>query len=278
MVMVVRYGELALKGKNRALFERKLVENIVDCMKRNNVSYESIERPRGRILINVRQNVKELEYVFGITSFSQAIRTPAKVQDIEEGILSLVKSRNFNSFRISARRLTKSTAEGSPELNRILGAFVVGKTGKKVRLENPDIDIGIEIMNQYAYIFTERAEGAGGLPLGVEGRVVCLIRNDADVLAAFLMMKRGCFITPVGFSDFDLSLLEKYSYGQGIRLIMIKNIKQIDEVAAGKKAKAIVTGDTLESFNRMNAKHMVLMPLIAFSDEMIEEELRCLRT
>jgi tRNA uracil 4-sulfurtransferase len=272
MTIIVRYGEIALKGKNRISFEMKLVSNIADCLKKNNIAYSGIERRQGRIIIHTNAPALPLKKVFGITSFSDAVKTNADIHDISEGILSLTHHKKFNTFRISSRRITKTIVQNSAELNNQLGSFIVEKTGKKVKLEKPDLDLGVEIIGDFAYLFTDRVESFGGLPLGIEGRIAVLVASDADVLAALLMMKRGCGITLINNSGVDAGIIDKYSYGEKVEILA--DMKYIHN----KKILGIVTGDTLEKFNKLETNLMQLTPLIAYDEERIESELKCFQT
>ncbi|HHI04210.1 MAG TPA: tRNA 4-thiouridine(8) synthase ThiI, partial [Candidatus Woesearchaeota archaeon] len=72
-VVVIRYSEIGLKGNNRIIFEKKLINNIKDCLKKNKIKYDKIQRLRGRIIIFAEQKLDCLKYVFGISSFSPAL-------------------------------------------------------------------------------------------------------------------------------------------------------------------------------------------------------------
>ncbi|MBU4284488.1 MAG: hypothetical protein KJ968_05240 [Nanoarchaeota archaeon] len=264
-VVIVRYSEIGLKGNNRIVFERKLIDNIKDCLKKNKINYEKIQRPRGRIIIFTDQKLDCLKYVFGISSFSSALVLEPEIKEIEKAVSKLAENKKFKTFRISAQRLNKDFSLTSPEIEKRIGSFVCENLNKKVSLKEFDLEIGIEILD-YAYVFIERVKGLNGLPVGIEGKAVSLIENKNSLLASLLMMKRGCFVIPVSLKKIDIDLIKKFAYGFEPELIIIKNIKEIDKIAKEHDAKAVVVGQTLESFKELKLKAMVLRPLIGFNE------------
>ncbi len=243
-VVILRYSEIGLKGNNRIVFEKKLIDNIRDCLKKNKVKYKKIERLRGRIIIFTEQKLDCLKYVFGISSFSSALVVEPEIKEIEKAIESIIKDRKFKTFRVSAQRLNKDFSLTSPEIERTIGSFVCEKLNKKVSLKNFDLEIGIEILD-YAYVFTERIKGLNGLPVDIEGKVVSLIENKNSLLASLLMMKRGCLVIPVSLKKTDISLIKKFAYGFEPELIIIKNPDELDNMAEEHDARAVVIGQTL---------------------------------
>ncbi len=249
-VVILRYSEIGLKGNNRIVFEKKLIDNIRDCLKKNKVKYKKIERLRGRIIIFTEQKLDCLKYVFGISSFSSALVVEPEIKEIEKAIESIIKDRKFKTFRVSAQRLNKDFSLTSPEIERTIGSFVCEKLNKKVSLKNFDLEIGIEILD-YAYVFIERIKGLNGLPVGIEGKVVSLIENKNSLLASLLMMKRGCLVIPVSLKKTDISLIKKFAYGFEPELIIIKNPDELDNMAEEHDARAVVIGQTLETFKEL---------------------------
>ena len=262
-VVVIRYSEIGLKGNNRIVFEKKLIDNIKSCLKKNNVKYEKIQRLRGRIIIFTEQELNCLKYVFGVSSFSHALVLEPDINEIEKAVSKLAENKKFKTFRVSAQRLNKNFSLTSPEIERTIGSFVCEKLNKKVSLKNFDLEVGIEILDK-AYVFIERIKGLNGLPVGIEGKVICLIENKNSLLASLLMMKRGCYVIPVSMKKTDISLIKKYAYGFEPKLIIIKNIEELDGIAKEHDAKAVVVGQTLEKFKELKIKTVVLRPLIGF--------------
>ncbi|MDP2908516.1 MAG: THUMP domain-containing protein [Nanoarchaeota archaeon] len=250
----VRYHEIALKGKNRAFFERKLAENIRVCLKRNRVLFDRIRRPRGRIIVHTREDCSALKYVFGISSFSRAVELEADIDKIKDIALHFYTK---GSFKVSAQRSDKRFSLSSQQINEDVGRFIIGKTGAKVDLESPDVDIGVEIFDGNAYVFTERTDGLSGLPIGTAGKVAVLLESDKSIVSAFLMLKRGCSVVFVKRKDIDVSVLDKYSYGSKVNVV--------DEIPFD--VKALVANDMMGSVRSYDTKLVVLRPLASFTKE-----------
>jgi len=255
---LVRYNEIALKGDNRGFFERKLAENIKLCLKRNWLKFESVKSPRGRVLIHTREDCSVLKYVFGVSNFSKAVETEQDMGMIKEIILKLY---NKGSFKISAQRSDKRFSLSSQKVNEELGKFLVDKTGAKVDLETPNVDIGVEFFEGKAYVFTERIEGPGGLPIGSAGKVAVLLEDERSIVAGYLMLKRGCSIIFVKKKEIDVSILEKYCYGSKIKIV--------DEIPPD--AKALVVNDMIGKVRNYETRLVVLRPLASFTKEGIKK-------
>lgn len=246
--IIIRYGEIALKGANRADFEKQLVKNIKACLKRNNIAFGGIKRVRGRILVYSNDKCECLAYVFGIVSFSPAVETEAEMEKIRQ---EAVKLYSKGSFKVAAHRLEKLLGT-SIEMNTEIGAFIAENRNAKVDLKNPDVEIGIELFNGKAYVFNKTIKGPGGLPIGVTGKVAVLVEDKNAVKAALLMMKRGCSVILVKKADVDLSEIGKYAYG-----FKLETAGKIP-----KDAGAVVVSETLETLKKRDFKIPVLRPLI----------------
>lgn len=250
--VLCRYGELALKGKNRILFEKKLVNNIKDCFNKNKVNFDKIIRVRGRIIIKSKEDCNCLKNVFGLVSFSRAIETELNFDNIKMSALKLYKKGNF---RISTQRLNKKLM-GSQELNEKIGDVIVNEKKAKVDLSNPDINIGIEIIDK-AYVFNERIRCLGGLPVGVTGLVSLLLQDKNSLKAGYLMLKRGCSLEIINKKKISYGYLKEYSYGCDV-----KEVKEPSE-----NSKALVVNDTLDKIRDYKTKLSVFRPLLSYKND-----------
>jgi tRNA uracil 4-sulfurtransferase len=202
--VVVHYHEISLKGGNRPLFLRHLARNLARATA--DLPPATVTQLPGRILIDLAGHDKpeavrdRIASVFGVANFALAYRAPSTLPAMKAVIARLIDGRAFASFRISARRAFKSYPMTSVELNRELGAFVVGLTSARVDLEHPEMTVHVEVLPGETFIYSERQGGPGGLPVGASGTVAALLSGGIDSpVAAWRMMKRGCRVVFVHF-------------------------------------------------------------------------------
>lgn len=211
-VILVRYGEIALKGPLvRGRMERNLMEAIKWKLRRIiDVEEFSVVKEDGRIFVKIpkirdldslNNYVKELVKTFGVVSASPAIEIDNNIFTISsvsvELVKDLVSKRKVNTFAVRARRV-ESYPITSKDIEKIVGQKIKESLNLSVDLENPDLIIFIEVREKKSYIFTEVVEGPGGLPYGVEGLCISLFSGGADsTLAMWLIAKRGCEILPL---------------------------------------------------------------------------------
>ncbi|MBW6463626.1 MAG: tRNA 4-thiouridine(8) synthase ThiI [Firmicutes bacterium] len=210
-LVMVRYGEIALKGKNRGQFEQQLHRNLKDAVK--DLSGK-VERMHGRFMVsgpdsNLEHMLDRLSRVFGIVSVSPVTEVPLDINAIKQAAIGAVGKRrgNKNSFKIAARRANKNFPYESPELNRVLGECLLeAYPYLTVSLREPDFALAVEIGYSNAYIYLEQIPGPGGLPLGITGRSLLLLSGGIDSPAAgWLAMKRGLNLEALHFHSFPFT-------------------------------------------------------------------------
>jgi len=236
-LVVIRYGEIGLKGKNRPYFVKRLRKNIRKCLQGNDITGE-VRSVGQRVYVRVDQverAVEKLRDVFGIVSLSPAQEVVADIEVIKTEALQVAQRAGLNekrSFRMQSRRADKSFPLISPEINRVVGAHVQKATGAQVDLSaEADLTIGVEVRRGHALVFGQTVAGHGGLPLGTQGRAVALMSGGIDSpVAAWLMMKRGCAVIPIHFRQNEVELakfmdncqvLSRYAYGWDMRPIVL---------------------------------------------------------
>jgi thiamine biosynthesis protein ThiI len=238
-LILVRYGEIALKGRNRTYFFRKLRRNVRLCLKVNGLDGEVWQEGQ-RIYVetdDAEKAVKAVQRVFGIVSLSPIQAVPAEIKAIEAEAVKEAQRAGLDStrtFRVQARRSDKSFPLISPEIERQAAEAIIGATGARPDLsKHADVEIGVEVQPGRALIYGDSIKGPGGLPLSSQGRVVALISSGIDSpVAAWLMMKRGCGVIPVHFSISQsqteqvqaiVKALNRHAYGWELKPIILSH-------------------------------------------------------
>ena len=247
---LVAIGEIFLKGKNRINFERRLIRNIRSKL---NIGPNDLLKFRNRYIIINETNINELSKIFGIIFYVKL--KESKLDQINQAALSLITQEK--TFRISARKsilLNKS----STQINEEVGDYILkNKEGIKVKLEQPEIDIRIEELRNKAYLYkaADIQKGLGGLPLGSSGFIHLRVQDEVkSVVAAFLLMKRGCVVS----LSKDLMLLHKLEQGF--------DIKEREE----KENDISATDETFEEISKENDAKFTLRPLVGYTEKEIE--------
>jgi len=205
--IIAHYQEIVLKGKNRHIFVKKLIENIKYATAGLGVKH--IRHKDGRIILDLSAGAREsiisdrLTKTFGIANLVLTHRISNDVNVFKDEILQHVKGREFNSFRVSTKRGYKGYPLTSMDIDRIVGAHIKEATGAKVNLTNPELTIFIQILSGETYFYVDKIQGPGGLPVGTGGTVVCLLSGGIDSpVAAYRIMRRGCSVVFVHFHSY----------------------------------------------------------------------------
>jgi thiamine biosynthesis protein ThiI len=229
-LILLRYGEIGLKGQNRIYFLRKLRRNVRQCLQANGIQGEVWQEGQ-RLYLETEQveaAIEAVRRVFGIVSLSPVRVVPADLTLIAQEAVEVARRAGVGpeqAFRVRARRADKSFPYTSPAIEREVGGKIVEATGARVDLSTQDaVEIGVEVQRGRALVFGETIAGPGGLPLGSQGRVVALLSSGIDSpVAAWLMMKRGCSVIPVHFSasqaqaeqvETIVAALNRYAHGR----------------------------------------------------------------
>jgi thiamine biosynthesis protein ThiI len=210
--VIIRFGgELWIKKTwTRRLYERRLVRNIKNVLKHHEVAYSEIVRRHSRLFLRTKSAVeaaRRLARIFGISSVSPSLETSSKLEDIIDRSMllagHLLKERN--SFAVKCRRVGDQSYS-SADVCRVVGQRILDDFGEKLGLEvdldRPDVRLGVEVRNDAAFVYSDVIDGAGGMPLGTQPRVVGLLSGGIDsAVACWLVMKRGCPVVPVYFDN-----------------------------------------------------------------------------
>lgn len=195
------YGEIAIKGKNRYIFENKLIANIKNALGKikNNLQPTVFGLREKKIFFeteDAENSVKEtLSHIFGIEWYARVYKVEKDKEKIREFTLEKLNELKVENktIKVETKRADKSLPFTSMELSSEIGAAIVEKFGCKVDLHKPDIKIYIEIMHKNdAFVYFEKIKGAGGLPVGSSGKIIALLSGGIDSpVASWMIMSRG---------------------------------------------------------------------------------------
>jgi len=199
MLFTLAYSEIALKGKNRYLFQNALIRNIKASLPEQKIT---VHRRGGRLLLECENSENVLDVLtntFGIESVSPVISTNPDIDSIRK----ILSGKKFSGkIKVHTKRSDKSFPMESQKVNEIIGQDLV-ELGAKVDLKHPDHTIYIDILKDEALVYFERIKCPGGLPVGSSGRVLSLLSGGIDSpVASLLMMRRGCTIDYIHLHSF----------------------------------------------------------------------------
>ena len=283
--VLLHYHEINLKGNNRGWFENHLHRHVAQLLR--GLEHEGVQRFGARMCIALKSSSPlgeiedRLRRVFGVANFAVTWELPADLEAVCKALPALLQERRFQSFKVDARRATKDFPLNSQQLNEQLGSFVQGLTGAAVRLEKPDMTLYLEIVGKRAFLYFNKTAGAGGLPSGTGGRVLCLLSGGIDSpVASYRLMRRGCQAAFVHFHSFPhttaesiekvrriLAVLSRYQLQASLFLVPFAELQRAivayaptpirvilyrrfmmriaEDLARKSKSLALVTGDSL---------------------------------
>jgi tRNA uracil 4-sulfurtransferase len=207
---IVHYHEIGLKGRNRGFFERRLVRNLEASIE--GCRHNGVEILTGRLVIHTDAEpsaplLDRAARTFGVASLSPCAIVTADIEALKDAALALLAPRTFGTFAIAARRATKELPFTSRDINVELGAAVQRAMAVGVDLRSPDVTVYVEVVGKRAFVYADRIEGPGGLPVGVSGKVVSLLSGGIDSpVATYRVLRRGakailCHFHSAPFTD-----------------------------------------------------------------------------
>ena len=209
-ILLIKNGELALKGLNRRTFEEALMTNLRYRLR--HAGDFTLRKAQSTIFIEPKNDYADLEEacdavsrVFGIAAFSRARVTVKDIDAIKQAAVEYLGDRlaTAKTFKVEAKRADKSFPYTSPEISREVGGYVLSRYHHlKVDVHNPDLLIMVEIRDFGAYIHSQQLPGAGGMPVGTGGKAAIMISGGIDSpVAAYMMAKRGIQLTGIHFAS-----------------------------------------------------------------------------
>lgn len=244
--ILIRYGELGLKGKNIRTFLIKLQQNIQQSL----ITYPDVKvkRTQGRLFVILNGHdpdpiIDICKNIFGVYSLSLAVKVKNDEREIRETVLKMMSKETENkTFKIKAKRANKDFPIRSLELNRSIGGDILKNVPHlKVDVHHPDIEVVIDIRAEGTYILTEIIYGPGGLPVGSSGKSLLMLSGGIDSpVAGYVMMKRGVKLEMIHFHSppftserakqkvLDLTKkLTKYNYHIKVHLVPFTEAQQL---------------------------------------------------
>ena len=211
-VIMIKYGELTTKKGNRKFFINTLYKNINDKLKNYNVK---IHKDISRMYIEFNNEdldkiLKKINNIFGIHEYLVAYKVETNIDKIKEGVLTLLKNQNFNTFKVETKRSDKNFEIPSLDFSRQIGSLILKNfENKKVDVHNPEMLLNIEIREYYTYIYINSYKGLGGYPNSTLGKGMLMLSGGIDSpVAGFLTLKRGIKIECIYFEAIPHTSLE----------------------------------------------------------------------
>lgn len=209
-ICLVHYHEIGLKGHNRATFEKRLQYNLQALL--SDYPVVTLHRISGRICVFFREGTSyetacqaadAIRMVPGVARVSCGYKCERDLSQMNElAVLALSECKDFQTFKVQARRNHTDFETNSMEMNAIVGeALCLAYPDKKVRMKDPDVVVGVEVVQNACYIFARSLRGIGGLPVGSSGKVISLLSSGIDSpVALWRMARRGAICIGVHFS------------------------------------------------------------------------------
>ncbi|MBP5301596.1 MAG: tRNA 4-thiouridine(8) synthase ThiI [Bacilli bacterium] len=206
--IIIKFGEIFLKKRNRFFFINKLLSSIKIRLIKKNIKIEKLFDHIKICLNNVGDNndineiIDILTKVSGIHSLSPIIQTSLTIDDILEKLLYLLNAKNNKTFKIFCKRNNKKFYLNSDSIIRILADKILEKTSLKVDVHNPEIKLFVEIRENYAYVYSDIFYACGGFPTGASGKMLMLISGGIDSpVASYMLINKGIVLDFIHFAS-----------------------------------------------------------------------------
>ncbi|CAH1204447.1 putative tRNA sulfurtransferase [Paenibacillus allorhizoplanae] len=207
--LILRFGEMMLKGKNRRRFEQSVMIQIRKVLS----SFPDVRYiPEfGRVYVELggaayEQASASLQRVFGLASFSPAYHAPLELASIQETALRMMQAlpKQPATFKVTVRRVNKSFPHDSQQMNYLVGGYVLQAIpGLQVDVRKPEVELRVEIREDKVLLYVEVIEGAGGFPSGTSGKALLMLSGGIDSpVAGWLAMRKGLTMEAIHFHSY----------------------------------------------------------------------------
>ncbi len=202
--IMIHYGELSTKGENKRAFVKELNKNIRHALKNYEALTYNTDHDHTYIKLNgedPKKIISILQEVAGIQRISLVYKCEKDFDTIKDSTLSLIKEEKGKTFKVIAKRIDKTFPMHSQDIARSLGGHILRNTVLSVDVHSPDISLHVEIRNDSSYLYCHSYHGAGGYPLGMNGKVMMMLSGGIDSpVAAYLLLRRGIRIECIHFA------------------------------------------------------------------------------
>ena len=288
-ILLCKYGEIVLKGANRRSFEDQLAKELRIRASRH--GHFEINRAQSTVFIEPKDETADLEgmfeaarKVFGIVAVGRAAVAEKSMESIEAVTREYIPNflRDKKTFKVEAKRSDKAFALGSPEISREIGGVILSCCPwMRVDVHNPEVTVRVEVREHSAYIHAGQFKGAGGLPVGTNGKGMLLLSGGIDSpVAGYMMAKRGVRLDAIHFESFPYTserarekvlelakIVAQYSGPINVHIISLTHIQEelvraceedyftlllrrymmalADKLAKDEECQALITGESL---------------------------------
>lgn len=213
-ILIVKYGEIGVKGKNRYIFENKLIKNVKNILKP--IGKFNVYKEYGRIYVDLdgydyEEVVEEVRKVFGIVGVCPAVRAEKDYNLLKELALKMLEEKieqGYKSFKVDSRRGDKDFKLTSQEMSVDIGGYLVSQVKDKIAVDvrNPEVKIHCELRQNHVMVYSDTIPGYGGLPLGTNGRAMSLLSGGIDSpVASWMVAKRGMELECIHFHSYPFT-------------------------------------------------------------------------
>ena len=213
-ILIAKYGEIGVKGKNRYLFENKLIKNIKNILKP--LGDFKAYKEYGRMYVDLEdydyeEVVEEVRKVFGIVGVCPAVRGEKDYNKLKEIALLVLNEKieqGYKTFKVDSRRGDKSFELTSQQMSLDIGGYLVSQVKDKIAVDvkNPEVKISCELRENHVLVYADTIKGYGGLPLGTNGRALSLLSGGIDSpVASWMVAKRGMDLECVHFHSYPFT-------------------------------------------------------------------------
>lgn len=213
-ILIVKYGEVGVKGKNRYLFENKLIKNIKNMLKP--LGEYNVYKEYGRIYVDVNDDnyeevMEEVRKVFGIVGVCPGVKAEKDYDVLKATALKLIEQKieeGAKTFKVESRRGDKSLPLTSQEMSIDIGGYILSNVKDRIKVDvrNPEVKVRCEYRELNTMVYTDSVPGYGGLPMGTAGKAMSLLSGGIDSpVATWMVAKRGMDIECIHFHTYPFT-------------------------------------------------------------------------